>query len=165
MLARPIALALLTTVLGACSGVSPAESPPSPPTIQAIGTLAAARTSGALHAFTLTDGRSFEANTDMGQLVLFRGGALGAPFVTGLEDGRTFAAGFVHQDGLPADCWLPGIGELGIERGSFVEIGGVLWRKSLSFVSDVALPAVGEPFPASARFCFDANALVTRVVG
>ena len=71
---------------------------------------------------------------------------------------------FAHQDGLPEDCHIPGIGAVGIERGSFIEIKGVLWRKAAAFRSAQPLPALGEQFDASTRFCFDDQAEVTTTV-
>ena len=153
----PIALALAASLFGACSVAEPSP-PPSPPTIQALGILAGERIADPNRTYVLSDGRTFDVSIE-GTRVLFEGGA-GQPFVLGSDAGGSFVAVFAHQDGLPADCHLPGIGAAGIERGTFIEIKGVLWRKSPSFHSAGALPATGEQFPASTRFCFDDQAEV-----
>ena len=154
--------ALAAAVLGGCSWAPAATSPPSPPTIQAIGILADERIADPDRTYILDDGRAFEVSITTTRL-LFDGG-VGQPFVLGTDGAGPFVAVFAHQDGLPEDCHIPGIGAHAIERGAFVEIAGVLWRKASTFQSPVALPALGASFDTSLRFCFNEQAEVVSIV-
>lgn len=82
----------------------------------------------------------------------------------GTQGDRRFAGAFVHQGGLPADCWLAGIGTVGREWGAAIEIDGVFWRKATGFKASGTVPRHGDQYPGSTRFCFDAQARVTSVV-
>ena len=155
-------LSALTLVVVALAACSPPASPPPAPSFEAIGRVAAMTVAGPIHTYILEDGRTFEVDAQ-GVRILFEGG-VGSPIVVGTQGDLRFVAVFVHQDGLPADCWLPGIGADGREWGTAIEIDGVLWSKGPGFVADGPIPARGDPYPSSARFCFDAQARVTRVV-
>lgn len=157
----PVAIVLAASLLGGCSSDS-APSPPSPPTIQAIGILADEHAADPTRTYILADGRTFEVSIETTR-VLFEGG-LGQPFVLGTDASGPFVGVFTHQDGLPEDCHLAGIGPDAIERGAFIEIKGVLWRKASTFLSSAALPALDARFDGSIRFCFNDRAEVSYTV-
>jgi hypothetical protein len=136
--------------------------PPPVPTIEAIGILADAHIAGLARTFILSDGRTFEVSIETAR-VLFEGG-LGQPFVMGSDASGSFVAVFAHQDGLPDDCHIPGIGAHAIERGAFVEVEGVMWRKATTFRTSSPLPALGRAFDTSIRFCFNDRAEVAYTV-
>jgi hypothetical protein len=159
MLRRLSWFTLIGVAFAACS---PQASPPPAPSFEAIGRVAGMTVAWPIHTYVLEDGRTFEVDAE-GVRILFEGGG-GSPIVVGTQGDARFVAVFVHQDGLPADCWLPGIGAVGREWGTAVEIDGVLWSKAAGFVADGPIPARGDTYPSSARFCFDAEARVTRVV-
>ena len=100
--------------------------------------------SGTDRTITEGDGRVFDVPATVRPA--FRGGG-GDLFILGSNDRGSFVALFVRQDGLPADCHLPGIGATGIERGGSIEIGGVLWPKAASFRPGQSVPAVGSAYP------------------
>jgi hypothetical protein len=152
---------ITVAVFGGCSLASPTRAP-SPPTIRAIGILADVQISDPDRTYILDDGRTFDVSTRTTRL-LFDGGP-GQPFVLGTDGAGQFVAVFAHQDGLPEGCYIPGIGAHAIERGAYVEIGGVLWQKAPTFQSPVALPGLGASFDTSLRFCFDEQAQVTSIV-
>lgn len=157
----PVAIVLAASLLGGCTS-DPASSPPSPPTIQAIGILADEHIADPNRTYILADGRTFEVSIEATR-VLFEGGP-GQPFVLGTDASGPFVGVFMHQDGLLEDCHLAGIGPDAIERGTFIEIEGVLWRKAAAFHSSAASPALGSRYDGSIRFCFNDAAEVTSTV-
>jgi hypothetical protein len=66
---------------------------------------------------------------------------------------------FVPQGGLPDNCYVEN--DPGVDRGAFVEILGILWRKAPGFVATV--PS-GVPYPTGTRFCFDATGRIGGTV-
>jgi hypothetical protein len=156
---RLIGVIVLSVLEAACSAQ---PSPPPAPSFEAVGQLASATVAGAIHTYVLEDGRTFELNSESVD-ILFEGGP-GNPVVAGTQGDQRFAGVFVHQDGLPAGCWLPGIGADGIEWGAAIEIDGVLWTKAPGFRAGSTAPRRGDHYASSARFCFDAQARVTGVV-
>ncbi len=160
-LSTPIAALATALALGGCGAVDLPSALPAPPTIQAVGILADERIDDPDRTYILVDGRTFHIKTDATR-VLFEGG-LGHPFVLGSDASGPFVAVFAHQEGLPDDCHIVPAGGDGIERGAFVEIKGVLWKKAADFHSDVAPPAAGEEWPAT-RFCFNEQAEVASAV-
>lgn len=161
----PTVLLLTVSLVGACSPAEPTEASPQPvpPTIEALGILASEQDADPIRTYGLADGRTYEVSIEQTR-VLFNGGGLGQPFVLGSDAAGSFVAIFSHQDGLPDGCHIPGIGVVGIEREAFIEVNGVLWRKSPSFEAAMALPAIGEEFPSAARFCFDDQAQIASIV-
>lgn len=157
-----MSLVLAGSLIGACSPAEPSP-PPAPPTFEALGILVSELVADPIRTYGLADGRSIDVSIDATR-VLFNGGGLGQPFVLGSDANGSFVAIFSHQDGLPDDCHIPGIGVVGIERGDFIEINNVLWRKSPSFEAAMALPAVGREYPSATRFCFDDQAEVASIV-
>lgn len=162
----PTVLLFTASLVGACSPTQPIEpsTPPAPPTIEALGILASEEDADPIRTYGLADGRTFEVSIEQTR-VLFNGGGLGQPFVLGSDAAGSFVAIFSHQDGLPNDCHIPGIGVIGVERGAFIEVNGVLWRKAPSFEAAMALPAIGEEYPSAARFCFNDQAQVASKPG
>lgn len=156
-----LSLVVAAALIGGCS-TQPPSPPPLPPVIQTVGILAEERIADPDRTYVLADGRTIQVSIEVTR-VLFEGG-LGQPFVAGTDASGPFVAVFAHQDGLPDDCHIPGIGAFGIERGSFIEIKGVLWHKAAAFRSARSLPAFGEQFDASTRFCFDDQAEVMNTV-
>jgi hypothetical protein len=150
--------ALLVTACG-LTIASPAAPPPAPPTIETTGILSDSRAADPIRTFVLEDGRTFEISLDDTR-VLFEGGP-GQPFVLGRDATGRFVAVFSDQDGRPADCHIvPAGGGRGIDRGLFVEIEGILWRKSADFRSEVDIPPNGEPYVGVGGFCFNERAEV-----
>lgn len=150
-----LSLFLLGFTLG-CAGPPQA---PSPPELLMIGTVAEVRVDDARH-FVLQDGRVIDVSPPI--RILFEGGQ-GQPLVLGRDADGTFVGVFMGQDGLPADCHLPGLGPTGINRGPFIEIHGILWRKAAGF-SSVGAPTDGAAYPGSTRFCFNDRAEVAYTV-
>lgn len=156
---RLIGVTVLTVVVAACSTQ---PSPPPAPSFEAVGRLASLTVAGPVHTYSLEDGRTFELDSESVR-ILFEGGP-GSPVVVGTQGDQRFVGVFVRQDGLPADCWLPGIGAVGREWGAAIEIDGVVWSKGPGFKAGGTVPGRGDRYPSSTRFCFDAQARVTGVV-
>jgi hypothetical protein len=166
----PAILVALVVLAGACSPSVPTEPPAdpstqplSPPTLEVLGTFAGEEIADPDRTYILADGRRLHVSIDTTR-VLFDGGGLGQPVVLGSDANGEFVAVFTHQNGVPADCHLPGIAAVGIERGAFIEIKGILWRKSPSFRSPVAVPPNGREFSSSTRFCFNDQAQVASII-
>lgn len=162
MVARRPRWLLLAAVVAACAGSPSSGGVPAPPELLVVGTLAQERIVEPQRRYLLTDGRVIEISTMTTRLV-FTGGGPGQPIVHGRDEQGDFIAIFTTQQGLPADCHLPGIGQTGIERGDFIEIAGILWRKAGGFRTDEA-PGLGQPYRSSTRFCFDEQAEVTSTI-
>jgi len=162
----PITIILGAVLVAACSHVEPSPPPPplSPPSFEAIGILADERVSDPDRTYILADGRRFDVSMLQTRLLFDEGGGIGAPFVLGSDATGSFVGIFGRQDGLPDGCNIAGIGGRGIDRGTFIEIKGVLWRKAPLFDPGSAPPSSGTPYPSSTRFCFDDHARVTSTV-
>jgi hypothetical protein len=161
--AWPIAAFPTVLVLGSCGALDLASPLPGPPTIQVVGMLADERIADSERTITLADGRTFVLDTWVTRIA-FEGG-LGHPFVIGTDAAGPFAAGFAHQEGLPDDCHILPAGGPGVERGDYVEIQGILWKKAADFDSDVAPPAAGKEWGDGAtRFCFNEQAEIKSAV-
>lgn len=121
--------------------------------------MAGERVADPIRTYILADGRSFSVSMNDTR-VLFEGG-LGSPFVLGTDARGSFVAVFSRQDGLPRDCHIvPAGGYDGIDRGPFVEVEGVLWRKAPNFTSQPAVPLSPGAAP-STQYCFNERAEVT----
>ena len=160
--ARAIGFVAVAALVSACA--TPAISlPPAPPTIQLVGILADARIADPVRIYILEDGRKIEIST-ADTRVAFEGG-LGHPFVQGIDARGPFVAVFSGQEGRPQDCHIiPANGGRGIERGPFIELEGILWRKGEDFASDVSIPTSGQRYVGIGAFCFDEHAQVTSAV-
>ena len=158
-----ITIILAAVLVAACSHVEPSPPPPplSPPSFDAIGILADERVSDPDRTYILADGRRFDVSMLQTRLLFDEGGGIGAPFVLGSDETGSFVGIFGRQDGLPDGCNIAGIGGRGIDRGTFIEIKGVLWRKAPLFDPASAPSSSGTPYPSSTRFCFDDHARVT----
>lgn len=154
-------LFMASTLIAGCAAQR-AETP-LPPKIEAVGILAEAREAAPDRTYILEDGRRFDISTEITR-VLFQGG-IGDPFVLGSDPTGPFVAVFSNQDGLPPDCWIiPAGGAHGIERGIFIELDGVLWRKAPTFRPGQPVPRQGEEYPFGTAFCFNASAQVSATV-
>ncbi len=168
LVGRTVAVVLGSLLLAGCAAVEPTPSPLpstalSPPTFEAIGILADERISDPDRTYVLADGRSFDVSMLHTRLLFDDGGAIGQPFIKGWDETGPFVGIFGRQDGLPDGCNIPEIGAIGVDRGSFIDINGVLWRKAPSFDPASAL-APGTSYDTSTRFCFDDHARVTATV-
>lgn len=161
--ARALGFVAVAALVFAC-GTPPAPSlPPAPPTIQLVGILADARITDPERTYILEDGRTFTISTETTR-VLFEGGP-GHPFVMGTDALGPFVAVFSGQEGRPDDCHIiPANGGQGIERGAFIELEGILWRKDAAFASEVGVPPVGQRYEDVGAFCFDDDAEVTNAI-
>jgi hypothetical protein len=152
---------LAVALISGCSAQPPSPPAPSPPTIQTLGILAEERLADPNRTYVLADGRTIDISLEQTR-VLFDGG-FGQPFVAGTDETGPFVAVFAHQDGLPDDCHVVPAGADGIERGGFIEIKGVLWRKALTFHSPET-PNPGDHYQSGTRFCFDEQVQVASTV-
>jgi hypothetical protein len=151
----------LVLLLALAFGCAPATEPPrSPPELLVIGIVSEVMVADPERRYVLEDGRIIDATPPV--RILFDGG-LGQPLVLGRDAVGAFVAVFLVQDGLPPDCHLPGLGAVGIERGQFIEIEGILWRKAASF-SSAEQPELGRTYEGSTRYCFDDRAEVAYTV-
>ena len=160
---------VLGIALAGCSPAVPSPTPSlapssvlSPPTFEAIGILADERIADPNRTFILADGRRFDVSLLQTRL-LFDTGGIGSPFVKGWDETGPFVGIFGRQDGLPDGCNIPEIGATWVDRGPFIDINGVLWRKAPSFDPASAL-APGTSYDTSTRFCFNDRATVTAIV-
>ena len=153
---------VLALFLSACASPAatpiPAELPVEPPDISFAGLVTDVRIFEEHYEFTDADG-SVHA-IEIGEHREISGhGCCGELLVLGTDVHGAFMASFRTQDGLPDDCYVERAP--GIDRGSHVEINGVLWRKASGFADTVSF---GTPYPPAARFCFDERGRVTSVV-
>lgn len=156
-------LLVVAALASACATPPPLGFPPAPPTIQLVGMLADARIADPARTYILEDGREIKISTAVTR-VIFEGGQ-GHPFVQGIDAAGPFVATFAAQEGRPADCHIiPANGGRGIERGAFIELEGILWRKFEDFASEVAVPPVGQRYEDVSAFCFNEAAEVTNAV-
>ncbi|NJD30114.1 MAG: hypothetical protein FIA92_17755 [Chloroflexi bacterium] len=151
----------LVLAFGLAAGcATPAPPAPSPPNLEVVGRVIEAQARGEGRRYLLDDGRVIEISPPT--RILFEGG-LGQPVVLGRDAAGEFVLVFATQAGLPADCHLPGLGPEGIERGPYIEIHGILWRKASRF-SSAETPPLGSAYSGSTRFCFDDRAEVAYTV-
>lgn len=155
----PLRSATLLPALGLLSAcAAPTEPPPLPPELLVVGTVVEVRFEDG-RQYLLDDGRTIEALPPA--RILFEGGP-GQPLVLGRDAAGEFVGVFMAQEGLPADCHLPGLGPAGIERGTYIEIDGILWAKAPGFTS-TETPVDGA-YAGSTRFCFNVRAEVAYTV-
>lgn len=160
---RGRALRLLGVMVLVSACAPPPSLPPAPPTIQVVGMLADAQIADPERTYGLADGRAIKIST-ADTRVVFEGGP-GHPFVQGIDARGPFVASFSGQEGRPADCHIiPANGGQGIERGAFIELEGILWRKFEDFASEVPIPTSGRPYVGIGAFCFNEVAEVTNAV-
>jgi hypothetical protein len=79
--------------------------------------------------------------------------------VIGADAQGPFVASFMTQGGLPDDCYVEN--DPGVDRGSHVEILGILWRKSPGFAAKIPY---GTGYTPGTRFCFDEHGQVASIV-
>jgi hypothetical protein len=156
------ALLSIGALVSACA-VAPTPSPTigqlEPPVIEFVGLVNDGRVfddrfeftdaSGAVHSITGAD--------------LYRQlnehGCCGPLLVLGHDAEGAFMVSFPTQGGLPEDCYVEN--GAGIDRGSHIEIRGVLWRKAPGLEGSARF---GSSYPAGTRFCFDDAARITSIV-
>lgn len=163
--ARGRALRLLgvMVLVSACAPPPPPSLAPAPPTIQVVGMLADAQIADPERTYGLADGRVIKIST-ADTRVVFEGGP-GHPFVQGIDARGPFVAVFSGQEDRPADCRIiPANGGQGMERGAFIELEGILWRKDAAFTSEVGVPPVGQRYEDVGAFCFNEEAEITSAV-
>ena len=153
----------IAAVVSTCATPPVPSLAPAPPTIELVGMLAEARVADPERTYLLEDDREIKIST-ADTRVAFEGGP-GHPFVQGTDALGPFVAVFSGQEGRPDDCHIiPANGGQGIERGAFVELEGILWRKDAAFTSEVGVPPVGQRFDDVGAFCFDEDAEITSAV-
>ncbi len=138
----------------------PLPAAPVPPEIEFAGVVSDVRTYADGVEFTDADAvvhtvREPQTYRDVGG-----SGWDGPLLILGRDADGPFVAGFMTQEGLPGDCYVQR--EAGIERGSHIEFGGILWRKAPSLGASIGF---GEPYPPDTRFCLDAEGMIHRVIG
>lgn len=144
----------LALVLAACEAAVPA-----PPTILRAGIATEVTTDGSAVEIRFASGPP--ARLSLAGLRLVTGGVGGELVVLGSDAVGPFLAGFTTQEGLPAGCYVDNA--RGINRGGFVELHGILWRKS-SAIEDPVRPGTDRAYPSGTRFCFDETAVIWAVL-
>ena len=160
---RRLAAAGAVLALTSCaSSATPMPRPavPGPPQIEFAGVVTDVRTYADRVEFTDAGGvvhsvRDPDAYRDVGW-----SGWDGPLLILGRDADGPFVAGFMTQDGLPPDCYVQR--ERGVERGSHIEIDGILRRKAPSLGASIGF---GEPYPPGSRFCLGGNGMIDRVIG
>jgi hypothetical protein len=114
--------------------------------------------------FTLRDGKTLTVGPQMRLLFGRSVGSEGAPVIGGTDQGGSFVAAFLHQDGLPVGCWTTGVGDTGVEYGIGIVIESTLWPKADTFSAPGGVPAFDHEYPDGTRFCFDATGHVASAV-
>jgi hypothetical protein len=110
--------------------------------------------------YVFTDGRTTEVVT-ANYRVLTPHGWDGELVVLGQDQAGDFVASFSTQADMPADCYVEN--SKGVDRGAYVQLRGVLWRKASGFQS-ATQPPNGAAFPGGTRFCLDDQGLITNAV-
>jgi len=149
-------------LLSACT-VAPTPDPTPlaplmPPAIEFAGLVSDVRTYAEHHEFTDAFGTVHAIEFDEYRQV----GEHDCCFdlvILGTDAEGPFLATFPTQDGLPDDCFVEN--DPGIDRGSHIEILGILWRKSPGFASSTTF---GSHYPPATRFCFDRNGRIAGVI-
>lgn len=153
----------LVPVIGAlllvsCEAVPP--PPADPPNIEFVGAPSEIRLGPTTVTYVLADGGTLEVDVD-DYRVLGPHDWSGKLIVLGSDAEGLFVASFMPQGGLPAECYVEN--EVGIDRGTYIETRGVLWRKALAFAAaEIVLP--DQRYPAGTRFCFNEAAEITSTV-
>jgi hypothetical protein len=152
-------LLLTAVVLGSCS-TQPGAPPP--PTIEVVGLIRSVEIHPGFVRYLLEPDRVWDAQ-DGRYRVLRPGAGGGELLLAGTDLQGSFVATFQTQDGLPSGCYVENA--VGIERGAYLEIRGVMWAKEPGFASDPEIPARDAEYPSGTRFCFDAAGRVASAVG
>jgi hypothetical protein len=146
-------------LLVSCESVFP--PPSAPPVIEFVGKPSETRIGATSVTYVLADGGTLEVDV-AGYRVLGPHDWSGELVILASDAEGMFVASFLPQEGLPHDCYVDN--EVGIDRGSYIEIRGVLWRKAPSFLA--AEPVTPDRrYPAGTRFCFDDSGEITSTVG
>ena len=134
------------------------EAPLVPPQIEFAGVVTDVRTyaehheftdaAGVVHALEFDEYRQVGEHDCCSDLVVLGTDAVGP-----------FLATFPNQDGLPEDCYVEN--DPGIDRGSHIEILGILWRKAPGLQGAVPFGTWYEP---GSRFCFNERGLIASII-
>ena len=158
MAARSLLVLGASLLLVSCESVSP--PPPGPPVLEFVGKPRETRIAAATVTYVLADGGTLEVDV-AGYRVLGPHEWSGELVILGSDADGMFVASFLPQDGLPDDCYVEN--EVGIDRGSYIEVRGVLWRKAPSFVA--AEPVTPDHrYPAGTRFCFEDSGEISSTI-
>jgi hypothetical protein len=160
---RPWRLVALALAASGCAPAvttpDPTAAPLEPPEIEFVGLVTDVRISEDHVEFTDAAGEVHLVDPDAYRDV--NGNGWGGPLqVLGRDAEGRFVASFPTQEGLPPDCYRENA--VGVDRGSHVEINGVLWRKAPGFDGSIAF---GTRYATGARFCFDELGRVASVIG
>jgi len=134
------------------------SDPPMPPEITFGGLVTDVRSYAEHHEFTDAAGAVHAVESAEYRQV----GEHGCCFdlvILGTDAEGPFIATFPTQDGLPDDCYVEN--DPGVDRGSYVEILGILWSKAPGFSSTTPF---GRPYPPATRFCFDQAGRIAGVI-
>lgn len=152
-----LALASLVAVLSwACS--TPTTSL-TPPLIEKAGLVASVWEESDNVRYVFADGVEVAFSTKDRRLLTGTPG--GKLVILGVDAVGKFAGAYLPQDGLPADCYVDASD--GVDRGEFIELRGVLWRKAASF-SQAELVPHDTPYPRLTRFCFDVTGEISETI-
>ena len=154
--------AFMAGVVSACAAAPTAEPAGTatlrPPEIEFAGLVTDVRTSGEHHEFT--DAAGTVHAIDMNEFRQF--GEHGCCFdlvILGSDAAGPFVATFPNQGGLPDDCYVEN--DVGIDRGSHIEILGVMWRKAPGLEGAVPF---GVEYPPGSRFCFNERGMIADII-
>jgi hypothetical protein len=156
------ALVAGTAVLSACVA-TPTPEPTAtaaiaPPQIEFAGLVTEVRTFAEHHEFTDAAGTVHAIEIDNYRQI----GEHSCCFdlvIVGTDADGPFMATFPTQGGLPDNCYVEN--DIGIDRGSHVEILGILWRKAPGFAGSVPY---GVRYAVGTRFCFDEQGRIGSTV-
>ena len=157
-----VVAALTAGVVSACAA-TPLPEPAGtaalrPPEIEFAGLVTDVRTSGEHHEFTDAAGTVHAIDMNEYRQV----GEHACCFdlvILGSDAAGSFVAIFPNQGGLPEDCYVEN--DVGIDRGSHIEILGVMWRKAPGLQGVVPF---GVAYPSGSRFCFNERGMIAGLV-
>lgn len=155
--AARIIAAISVATLASCASTPP--PPDAPPVIEYAGTPADVRI-GQSVVYVLPDGGTLEIEP-AGVRTLGTTDWTGDLVILGSDAEGQFVASFMRQGGLPDSCYVENA--TGIDRGEYIEVRAVLWRKSPAFAPAVAVSR-DTVYPPGTRFCLDGEGMVASTV-
>jgi hypothetical protein len=130
-----------------------------PPVIELTERVASTQIFSDSVKYTTVDGRS--VSISMADRRLITGSWDAQLVILGHDELGGFIATYQIQQGLPSDCFVDG--SEGIDRGDYVELHGVLWKKTYRFKSS-SDTHVDHSYPLGTRFCYDARGFISGIV-